>query len=92
MVNNHLMQDIVKDINQCGLGRVILSLNQEKAFDQVNWSFLLCILNHLNFGPFFFSWMKLFYTGMFSSVLVNGEISDPFLVTRVSDKGVHFSM
>ena len=33
VVNNRLLQDIVDDLNQHGLGGTVLSLDQEKAFE-----------------------------------------------------------
>ena len=34
IVNSRLLQDIVPDVNQRGLGGAVLSLDQEKAFDR----------------------------------------------------------
>ena len=33
-----MLQDIVSDINCCGLGEAVLPLDQEKAFDGVDWA------------------------------------------------------
>ena len=48
-----LLQDIVDDLNNRGMGSAILSLDQEKAFDRVDWAFLLRVLRKMNFGDSF---------------------------------------
>ena len=83
IVNSRLLQDIVTDINQCGLGGAVLSLDQEKAFDRVDWAFLLRVLQTMNFGPSFCHWILLFYMKISSPVLVNGEQSESLF-----DRGV----
>ena len=68
----------------------LLSLNQEKAFDRVEWSFMRDTLLTMGFGPSFVSWVDLFYCGVQSAVDVNSHISPffPFLVESV--RAVHF--
>ena len=39
--------------------QVILSLDQEKAFDRVDWSFLFATLDKMGFGPSFIRWVRL---------------------------------
>ena len=41
--------------------RLLLSLDQEKAFDRVDSSLLRFALSHMGFGPSFVSWTDLFY-------------------------------
>jgi len=55
---------------------VILSLDQ-KAFDRVDWSFMYATLRRMGFGTSLLKWVNLFYTGVQSSVNVNGYLS-PF--------------
>ena len=54
---------------------VAISLDQEKAFDRVDWGFLRSILVHMGFGPSFVSWVDLFYSGVQSAVKVNGYLT-----------------
>ena len=56
----------------------ILSLDQEKNFDRVDWPFLFLVLEHLGFGPFFISWVRLLYTDIRSAILINGYTSDSY--------------
>lgn len=42
----------------------ILSLDQEKAFDRVEWGFRLSTLRTMGFGASFVNWVRLFYTNV----------------------------
>ena len=66
-------------------------MDQEKAFDQVDWSFLLRVLSTMNFGASFRQWILLFYTRITSSVLINGQCSPAFFVTRGVRQGCPLS-
>ena len=45
----------------------VLSLDQEKTFDRVDWSFLHATMAKTGFGPSFIGWLNLFYAGPQSS-------------------------
>lgn len=45
-----------------GVPGVFLSLDQEKAFDRVDHSFLFFVLSCVGFGPSYISWVKLLYS------------------------------
>ena len=60
----------------------ILSLDQEKAFDRVDWGFMYATLRKMGFGVLFLEWVKLFYTGVQSAVNVNGYLSSFFSLSR----------
>ena len=83
--NVALLRDVVHYINENNLPAAVLALDQEKAFDRIDWDFLLSTLDHMGFGPSFISWVKLLYSNIRSAVLVNGYISNPFWPSR----GVH---
>lgn len=61
---------------------MILSLDQEKAFDRVDWECLVSILRLMGFGPNFITWVKVLYTGIRSAVLINGYVSESFWPSR----------
>lgn len=86
-----LLRDVVSFVNQEDLPAAILSLDQEKAFDRVDWGFLRSTLCHMGFGPSFVSWVDLLYSEICSSVLVNGYTSTPFRPTRGVRQGCPLS-
>ena len=71
-----------------GLGGPVLSLDQEKAFDRVDWCYLLRALERMNFGEIFRQWVSFFYSRIFSNVLVNWEQSAFSLFLVESARGV----
>ena len=91
IVNNHLLQHVVDDLNQPGIGGAILSLDQEKAFDRVDWPYLLRVLHCMNFGDSFCKWISIFYTHISSCVMINGVQSEAFYVSRGVRQGCPLS-
>ena len=89
--NVALLRDVVSYANEADLPVAILALDQEKAFDRVDWAFLFKTLEHLGFGLTFTQWIKLLYTDIFSAVLVNGYSSDFFKPTRGVRQGCPLS-
>ena len=69
----------------------ILSLDQEKAFDRVEWPFLRKTLRAMGFGDSFVNWVNLFYRNVHSSVNVNGYLSQLFSLSRGVRQGCPLS-
>ncbi len=90
-LNVRTLQDIVNICNNNNIGGALISLDQEKAFDRVDWPFMLRVLERMNFGPSFRAWVKLLYTNIFSRVLVNGYTSSAFSITRGVRQGCPLS-
>ena len=65
------VRDLLEYVEWEDIPLALLSLDQEKAFDRVDWGFLLCILETFNFGPEFCNWVHLFYTDIQSAVVIN---------------------
>ena len=61
---------------------LLLFTDFQKAFDSVEWKFLLESLKKFNFGPDFLQWVKTFYNKIQSCVINNGVSSDLFTLER----------
>jgi hypothetical protein len=87
----HLVRDIIDYYNDRNLPGVLLSLDQEKAFDRVSHDYLFRVLDAFGMGDGFTRWIKTFYTDIYSCVVVNQCISEPFPVTRSVRQGCSLS-
>ena len=69
----------LKDEEQPG---IMVNIDFEKAFDSVNWEFMLLTLEKFNFGPSLVKWVKTIYKNISSCVINNGHTSKYFDVRR----------
>ena len=68
------LRDVVDYATLSGVPVAILSLDQEKAFDRVEWLFMRQTLQTMGFGDSFVNWVNLFYCNVRSSVNVTGYL------------------
>ena len=90
--NLFFLRDLLDYVERENLPLALLSLDQEKAFNRVDWGFLLRILNNFNFAPDFQRWIKLFYTDAESAVVINGWTSSFFHPSRGVRQGCPLSL
>ena len=76
-----LVQDCLDHANLSNLGGALISLDQEKAFDRVDWHFLQQVLTKMNFGPSFRAWVRILYNTLYSRLLINGALGGPFSIS-----------
>ena len=88
--NLSLIRDLLEYVDRENLPLALLSLNQEKAFDRVDWGFLIRILS-FNFGPDFINWIRLLYNNIKSAVVINGWTSSFFSPSRGVRQGCPLS-
>jgi hypothetical protein len=50
-----------------------IKIDMEKAFDRMEWAFLLAILSKLGFHPTWINWIRLCITSPSFSILLNGS-------------------
>ena len=89
--NVAFLRDVVSYATSTGAPVAILSLDQEKAFDRVDWSFLRATLSKMGFGPSFIGWVDLFYAGPQSAVKFNGYTTPFFDLARGVRQGCPLS-
>lgn len=80
--NVALLRNVIEYADEFNLPLAILSLDQEKAFDGLDWPFLFSTLSSMGFGPNFISWVKFLYKDIRSAVLLNGHSSRSFKPSR----------
>ena len=80
--NLALLRDTLAFIERKNETGILLSLDQEKAFDRVDRSFLLNLLQHFGFGPWFRACIATLYNGAYMRVLVNDFLSEPIQLAR----------
>ena len=86
------MRDVVHYASFSGQPVPILSLDQEKAFDRVDWGFMRSTLLSMGFSRSFIKWVDLFYTKVSSAVSVNGYLSSFFSPLRGVRQGCPLSL
>ena len=69
----------------------IVQIDFEKAFDSIEWPFLIKTLEKFNFGEHFIKWIKIIYTDIYTCVGNNGFYSDYFPITRSIRQGCPIS-
>ena len=70
-----MLRDMLDYIDRTDEPGILISLDQEKAFDRVDRSFLMNLLQHFGFGPSFCRWISTLYHGANMQIMVNGWLS-----------------
>ena len=71
ILNNVLiLRDLVVICKQKNIPAAIISIDQMKAFDKVNWFFMYKTLRAFGFKDTFVQWIQLLYSGAKSIVII----------------------
>ena len=77
------VDDIVDYTKRNHLPGILIAIDFEKAFDTLNYNFLIRTLHKFNFGPFFFiQWIRVLYKNASSAVMNNGYTTGSFSLGR----------
>lgn len=80
--NVRSIQDLLTYTKARDIAGYLISIDFQKAFDSLEWSFLECVLNKFNFGPSFKTWIRTLYTDISSCVINNEHTSKYFSLQR----------
>ena len=89
--NLRLINDVMEYTMSENKGGILVSLDFKKAFDTLEWEFIMKTLDLFNFGDNIKKWIKLFYTNIESTVLNNGFATNWFKSTRGVRQGCPLS-
>ena len=82
-----LMHDLIVECQLKEISGLILLIDFEKAFDSLSWAYIKECLTLLNFGANFMKWIDIFQKNSNSRVILNGHLSEPFLLHRGCRQG-----
>ena len=80
--NIFLLRDVLDYIERTGETAILVSLDQEKAFDRVNRGFLMDVLERYGFGNNFRRWVSTLYSGAYMRILINNHLSKEIPLRR----------
>ena len=80
--NARLINDIIENCEGKNLPGAIVCLDFEKAFDSLDWSFMIKSLKRYGFGDYFTRWIEILYTSPTYCIKNNGWISKESTMNR----------
>ena len=78
LIANETMSYLKRTKEKC----LIFKVDFEKAYDSINWKFLMSIMKKMGFGDKWCKWVETCLKSSSTSVLVNGSPSEEFGVER----------
>jgi hypothetical protein len=91
----NLMRDLIDYCSERKARAYLTTLDQAKAFDRVDHSFMLAVMRHFGFDDSFVLWVALLYRDIGSKIYVNRFtrfFTEWFSVTRSIRQGCAYSL
>ena len=89
--NIRLIIDIMEHTKSESIPGILVSLDFQKAFDSLEWSFMMKALDIFNFGTSIKRWISTFYTNIESAAINNGFLTNWFRPSRGVRQGCPLS-
>ena len=89
---NTELRDILYYYEETKTTGAVINLDWQKAFDRVNWNFLINIMKRLGFPEFIIKWVLTLHNNIQSVIMVNGNMTMPFNIKRGVRQGCPMSM
>ena len=80
--NIRLIIDIMEHTKSQNIPAILVSLDFQKPFDSLEWSFMMNTLHIFNFGTSIKQWISTFYTNIESATINNGFTTNWFKPSR----------
>ena len=77
------MRAIIQYNTQKNTQLAILSIDQEKAFDRVDHTWLMKTIDAYNLGPYFKTWITTIYTNTHSQLIINNTLTSPIQINQL---------
>lgn len=82
---------LMEHAQKCHIPACLISVDAEKAFDRVHWSFLQQTLQQIGVGPKLMVKILSLYMGLSAKIRSNGLLSDPIWIRNGTHKGCPLS-
>ena len=89
--NIRFIIDLIDHCNDRNITGLLLLVDFEKAFDRLEWNFILHCLNFFNFNDSFIRWVRTLYSNSTACVCNNGYSSAFFTISRGVRQGCPLS-
>ncbi|RHY29751.1 hypothetical protein DYB32_004879, partial [Aphanomyces invadans] len=86
-----LLQNLAQHCTDVGDEGYATFLDMYKAYDMVNWDWMYKVLDAVNIGPGFISWVQLLYRDPSIQLLINGTLAPSLSPTRGVKQGCPLS-
>ena len=77
-----LIEDLMEYTKSLDIPGLIVAIDFQKAFDSVHHDYIYKVLEKMNIGPKFISWVKCLYHNIESTVMNNGQSTGYFSINR----------
>ena len=81
------IDDVIEHTMNRDISGILMAIDFEKAFDSLNFNFLIRALHAFNFGPSFIQRVRVLYNKVSSCVMYNGFTTGPFSLSREVRQG-----
>ena len=82
-----MIQDIIQYLDDEDEEGMIIFLDQQKAFDRVEWGWVDFVLSAFNFGNKFRGWVQMLVKNAVTCIKTNGFVSKFFPISRSARQG-----
>lgn len=77
-----ILNDVIEDAKASKESRLIFKVNFSKAYDSLDWSYLVDMLRIMNFPAHWIGWIKECISTTFVNILVHGSPSGEFRIEQ----------